>query len=140
MCGRYFVLDSKDVLFTSEKKYWSLCCSVRSLITCGLLAALTLVPLLSPGRRKPEAWKAHSTCQHRRLWLGWARPSASAVLEVEVAWGVGGQSLLGEADPRTPDKEALVSPSPGAIFGRHVGQCQMWRFSRRQLGWDLLNS
>ena len=46
--------------------------------------------------------------------MGRARPSASAVLEVEVAWGVGGQRLLGEADPRAPDKEALASPSPKA--------------------------
>lgn len=51
--------------------------------------------------------------------MGRARPSASAVLEVEVAWGVGGQRLLGEADPRAPDKEALASPSPGAVQ-RHV--------------------
>ena len=118
MCGRYFVLDSKDVLFTSEKKYWSLCCWVCSLITCGTLAALTLVLPRSPGGRTPEAWEARSTRQHRRL--RWGRPVlASAVLQVEVASGVGGQPRW-EADPRALGKEALVSPSRGAVR-RHVG-------------------
>lgn len=112
MCGRYFVLDSEDVLFTSEKKYWSLCCSVRSLITVGP----------SPPSPRPAAlsWRKdarglggtlHAPAQAAAIGRASSWPLlCSAVLRWR--WPrVWGHSLLGEADPRAPGKEAWFLPA-----------------------------
>lgn len=140
MCGRYFVLDSKDVLFTSEKKYWSLRCSVHSLITCGLLAALTLVLLLSPGGRKPWGLEGtlHLPAQAALIGQG----SSFCLCCAQGGSGLGCRGTAspwggGSACPRI--KKRWLLPAQELSEGT-LGQCQMWCFSRRRLDWDLLNS
>ena len=99
--------------------------------------------LLAEG--SPRLWKAHSSCQHRQLWPGLSLSFWLCCARGGGGLGWGGRpSLLGEADPRAPSREALHSSSAGNSWRgtviRHLGQYQMWYFSRRRLSWDLFNS